>query len=556
MNASLKGFTTALFSWTLLVSAGAEIPLSQDEKILQLLNRFTPGATPELIQEVKKTGSEIWLKRQLGGQVPENEALLEAVSGFETLNLGLPEIFENYWDRTKKGASPEEVKEMKRKAGIPAREGLTWICLRAVWSSSPVREASADFFRNHFAVSVEKGDVRYFIVDWEREVIMKNSLGRFGDMLARSAHHPAMLFFLDNALSRKPATEEELKRLEVAVHRRTGSEERAVEAVEIAKQRGLNENYARELMELHTLGVDNRYKQDDVINVAKALTGWTIKNGVFDFNKNMHTPGDKIFLGTTIEENASDPISEGKDVLDRLARDPGTAHFLSWKLSRWFVSDDPSPALVSRVEKVFLASGGDLPRVYQAITSDPEFYSRKNFRSKFKRPWEYVVSALRVTRAELGGMSGRAENIQRNLSKEKLKSELRPLGIDGYLVAMNEALYRCADPTGFYDQAEAWRDPGAMATRWSFATELSAGRIAGVKIPSSFYADLPQDNPYAWKEILIQKILPVTGLGAETSRNMDKLIERELASSSKPDPEKLGALITAVLLGSPDFQKQ
>ncbi len=534
----------------------AQADLSSDEKILHALNRLTPGATPELFREVKAAGLENWLMEQLAERPPENPALLEAVSEYETLKLGLSDIYEQYWDRPKKGASPEEVKEFKRKATIPAREGLTWIQLRAVWSALPVREVMSDFYRNHFAVSIEKGDVRYYIVDWEREIILKNSLGRFSDILEQSARHPAMLYFLDNYISRKPASEEELKKLETVVQKRTGSEERAAEAVEIAKQRGLNENYARELMELHTLGVDNSYKQSDVISVAKCLTGWTIKNGVFDFNKAMHTTGDKPFLNWPIREDAADPQTEGREVLSRLTKEPATAQHLSWKLCRWLVADDPSPAMVSRVQKSFHSTGGYIPDVLQAMVNDPEFYSRKNYRTKFKRPWEYVVSALRVTHAELAGMSGQADKIQRKAAKDKSKNEFRALGIDGYLVAMNEALYRCADPTGFYDQAEAWRDPGAMATRWSFATELVAGRIAGVKIPAELYQDLPKDNPRAWKEILVGKILPVAGLAPVTSKNIDTLLEGELSKNPKPDPEKLGGALVAVLLGSPDFQKQ
>jgi uncharacterized protein (DUF1800 family) len=187
--------------------------------------------------------------------------------------------------------------------------------------------------------------------------------------------------------------------------------------------------------------------------------------------------------------------------------------------------------MVKRVAKVFHATQGDLPKVYTAIVEDPKFFSRENYRAKFKRPFEFVVSALRVTQAELTGGNG----------------------LHQAMTAMNEPLYRCQDPTGYYDQAEAWRDPGAIAFRWTFATDLANGRISGAKIPASFYADLPQDKPKEWKDLLVKKILPVSGLSPATSANLDRLIEAHLQKNPKAP---LGPVIVAALLGSPEFQKQ
>jgi hypothetical protein len=179
---------------------------------------------------------------------------------------------------------------------------------------------------------------------------------------------------------------------------------------------------------------------------------------------------------------------------------------------------------------VFLESKGDLPSVIRAIVDDPSFFDRRVFRAKFKRPWEFVVSALRATHAEAG----------------------RIVSGENYLEKMNEPLYRCADPTGYYDQAEAWCDPGAMAVRWAFASDLVSGRIGGLKVPSSLYRDLPADRPRAWKEILAARILPVAGIGARTSASIDAVVEAELKKGTK----NLAPAIVAMLLGSPEFQKQ
>jgi uncharacterized protein (DUF1800 family) len=510
--------------------------MTEDEKIVHLLNRFTPGATADLVREVKAAGRREWFAKQLAGDVVESEALTRVLAKYETLGLSNAEIFEKYNDRIPKDATPAEKREIRRRAAIPMREMLEWVGLRAVYSSHAVRETSGDFFRNHFSVSIDKGELRSLTTEWERDVIAKHALGNFGTLLEATAKHPAMLFYLDNHLSRRPPTEAELRILEARERRRSGSEERAAEAVEIARQRGLNENYARELLELHTLGVDHGYTQEDIVQLAKILTGWTIGRlgdgrGKFEFNRRMHCPGDKTFLGETIREGG---VAEGERVLEILRRHPTTARFLAWKLCRWFVNDEPSEAMVRRVADVFQKSEGDLPKVYAAIADDPEFFARANFRAKFKRPWEFVVSALRATGADVSDATA-----------------LYPI-----LTGMNEPLYRCADPTGYYDQAEAWCDPGAMAARWTFASDLANGRVRGVRIPASLYADLPAAKPKEWRDALAAKLLPVAGVGRRTAAEIDRIVDAELAKNPKAGPEKVGPAIVAALLGSPEFQRQ
>lgn len=514
----------------------AEGPLTEDEKIAHLLRRFTPGITADLFAEVKAKGWRPWLQEQLQAQLPESEQFQETLKNFESLGLSLKEIAEKYQERPRKDASPRERAEARRKLQMLAAETLAWVIHRAVSSRNAVRETACDFFRNHFTVSIEKGQVRHTVVDWEKNVIFQNALGNFGEMLEASAKHPAMLIYLDNALSRRPATPEELRALESRVRRRTGSEERAEEAVELEKQRGLNENYARELLELHTLGVDRYYRQQDVIEVAKCLTGWTIERGGagFRFNPRMHCPGDKTFLGQTIPENRKRPIAEGEMVLDILKKHEGTARFLSWKLCRWLVNDEPDESMVKRVAGVFHETGGDLRKVLWAIADDPAFFARENYLAKFKRPWEFVVSALRATGAKLAPI---------------------PVGLNRSLTQMNEPLYRCPDPTGYYDQAEAWRDPGALAIRWTFASDLVNGRIPRVTVPAALYDSLPPDRPEEWKGILAARILPGMKLSSTTSSAIDRMVEEE-RKKRRATPESVGRVIVAALLGSPEFQKQ
>lgn len=519
-------------------SAGQQTGLSEDQRVHHFLNRFTLGATPALMAEVKTKGMRKWLEEQLKGDRPEPESLKQVLGKLSSLEMTLGEIADEYVLELEPDATPQQRRQARQLAQLPAKELLDSVMLRGALSNNQLREVGSDFFRNHFAVSLEKGPVELMAVNWERTVIREGALGNFGEMLDRSAHHPAMLFFLDNHLSCRPATEAEIE----AIERRGRNVEKRLEAL---RQRGLNENYARELLELHTLGVDNYYTQDDVIEVAKCLTGWTITPRraaklvdrdpmSFLFVRDFHCTGDKTVLGTTIKENRDNPEAEGAHVIKLLAAHEGTARFLSWKLCRWFVNDEPDEKMVERVAKVFRDSKGDLPSVYLAIFDDPCFFEQANYLAKYKRPFEFVVSALRATGAEIGN----------------------PTILHRQLVEMNESIYRCADPTGYYDQAEAWQDPGAMSLRWKFAYDLARGSFLTVRLPRSFYDDLPESEPGKWKDILARKLLCMP-LSAQTSAALDKLIERKQADT-KPRQLRgeLGPLLVAGILGSPEFQKQ
>lgn len=511
-------------------------PLTEHERIVHLLDRLTPGATAALVDEVRAKGVDAWLDEQLAGDLAEPEALAARLAGFQVLGLDPGEVFARYGERPGRDATPAE----RREARAPGRETLDWVLLRAVYGANHVREALCDFFRNHFAVSVDKArEATLHVVSWERDVITRHALGRFGDLLEATAHHPAMLLFLDNHLSRRPASPEELALLERRVRRRSGSDERAQQAVDLAAQRGLNENYARELLELHTLGVDEGYTQADVLEVARCLTGWTIarrtpsERGTFRFDASMHCVGEKVVLGRRIAF-ADQPQREGEEVLRLLRGHPGTARFVSFKLCRFLVRDEPDPGLVGRVARVFQETDGDIRRVVRALLADPAFFLRENYRAKLRRPWEFVVAALRATGAQVSD----AAALHRSLT------------------AMSEPLYRCPDPTGYYDQAEAWCDPGAMAVRWTFASALTRGQLAGVTVPPALYLGLPRGEPRRWTEVLAGRLLPA-GLGPDTSRRIDGVVQQLVAADgAKVSPARLGPSIAAAILGSPEFQRQ
>ncbi len=516
------------------------LPLTEDERIAQVLNRLTPGPTRELFAGVKASGLAAWLEVQLRGDLPEPRALEGKLAAFPSLGMNAREQHEKYFRPPAREATAEEKKAAKRTADIPARETLQSVLLRGVYSANPLREVAGDFFRNHFSVNIDKKNLRTVLPDWEREVIHQRALGNFGELLEATAKHPCMLMYLDNFLSRKPPTPQELERIEAAVRRRAGPDapDRVTEALDLARQRGLNENYAREIMELHTLGVDNGYVQEDVVNVAKCLTGWTVANrrepAGFRFEARAHCPGDKTVLGQVIPDNAGRPIEEGEAVLRILKTHDGTARFISWKLCVWLVNDDPDPALVARVTEVFRATQGDIPSVLRAVVGDPSFFDRSNFRTKFKRPWEFVLSALRATEADVA----------------------RGDGLLKALVAMNEPLYRCPNPTGYYDRAEAWRDPGCLAARWSFASDLAGGKIPGVRIPADLYRDLNPKDPRACVDALASRLLPGTGVAPATAERLVRLVHAELEARPRATPAQVGAILAAGILGSPDFQRQ
>jgi uncharacterized protein (DUF1800 family) len=313
---------------------------------------------------------------------------------------------------------------------------------RAVYSNRQLDEVLADFWYNHFNVFIEKGADHYLVTTYERDAIRPHVLSKFEDLLRATAQSPAMLFYLDNWES-------------VGVQAAAGKR----------RQRGLNENYGRELLELHTLGVDGGYTQKDVTEVARCFTGWTIRQpqrvAEFEFNPKMHDQGEKTVLGVRIA--AGGGVEDGFKVLHLLAHHPSTAHFISRKLAVRFVADGPPQALVDRMAATFLKKDGDLRAVLKTMFDSPEFWSRGAYRSKMKSPLEMVASSLRAVNADVDFTYG-------------LNNQLNQLG---------QPLYRKAEPTGYSNSGQEWLNSAGLLARMNFSVALIDNKVPGVKVESA-----------------------------------------------------------------------
>jgi len=357
-------------------------------------------------------------------------------------------------------AAPPEIRRRLEMANGPqqvvARDLMEGKMMRAVYSNRQLDEVLADFWFNHFNVFLDKGADRYLVTEYERETIRPRVLGKFKDMLVATAKSPAMLFYLDNWQSVGPD----------APMAGRGQKKGA---------RGLNENYGRELMELHTLGVDGGYSQKDVTEAARCFTGWTIMNpqrgGTFTFNARMHDNGEKTFLGVTIP--AGGGMSDGEKVLDIVAHHPSTAHFISKKLAMRFVADDPPEALVERMAETFRKTDGDLRAVMKTMLDSKEFFSEGAYRSKMKSPLELVVSAVRAVNGEV--------NIAFPLAN--------------HVAQLGEPLYRKQEPTGYSNSSMEWVNSGGLLGRMNFALQLADNKVQGVKVDPSKSAKA--DDPVA-----------------------------------------------------------
>ncbi|MEO8216793.1 MAG: DUF1800 domain-containing protein, partial [Acidobacteriota bacterium] len=421
--------------------------------------------------------------------------------------------------------------------------------VRAAYSERQLNEVMVDFWMNHFNVYAAKGLDRVLIGSYERETVRPRIWGKFEDLLMATAKSPAMLFYLDNARSvaaaeNRPATVRNGPRQGRAFgeqdwpdrRRRAMRGEPRLDSMKTRRpakgfpaKGGLNENYARELMELHTLGVDGGYTQQDVTELARVLTGWSIarpeEGGGFVFRAALHDTKSKKVLGNVFP--AGGGIGEGERMIYILAHHPATAHHIAFQLCQRLVADDPPAALVDRVAKTFLATDGDLRQTVRAIVSSPEFFDPIYYRAKMKSPFEYVVSSLRATGGELN----------------------RPLTLARQLQSMGEPLYLCQPPTGYSDTSSAWMNSGSLLARLNFALDLTGGRIEGVAVDSS---GLLPDRFHGDSNALIDSLAREL-VGGDLSPDTRRTIEANLVD--KAAREKT-ALVGGLILGSPDFQRQ
>ncbi len=542
-----------------ILLAAAEKPripntsLAPEQRAAHLLNRLGYGPRPGDIAQVLQIGEAAWIERQLHPETISDDALAERLAPYSTLRMSQKDLLElfprpNLIQRLVREGRLDESLVPKRRPGRQSTPGgqamaggrgfnpLQWEIhrldepidppgrprgprirginpqqvliaelqaaklVRAVYSERQLQQAMTDFWINHFNVFAAKNQVRALVTAYERDVIRPNALGNFRDLLGAVAQSPAMLAYLDNAQSFGPDS---------PVGRR--------------RKIGLNENYARELLELHTLGVEGGYTQHDVTEAARVLTGWTAFGGPrfsapgFRFLAVGHDAGAKTVLGETYRPAG---IAEGERLLDNLAAHPATANFLATKLVRRFVADDPPPALVKRVAASYRKTGGDIPAMLRVIFYSQEFWSPDAYRAKVKKPLDLVASALRAVDAEL----------------------LPNRQVLGVLQRMGEPLYLCQPPTGYPDTADQWLGSDQLVTRWNFALALAKGRAPGVSwdAPKTFARQTPKETLTAlWRRYLLEDPAPAT---------IAKLLDAA--------PFADNALLTGFVLGSPEFQRR
>jgi uncharacterized protein (DUF1800 family) len=454
------------------------------------------------------------VEQQLNPRRIDDTAIETRIASFKTLLLDSDDIARDYFEPARearqerqraqsgtpdpsmpRGRNPADVRDDRRVLIELASAKL----LRAVYSERQLEEILVDFWFNHFNVFAGKGRTGMYVTEYERDAIRPHALGRFRDLLEATAKSPAMLIYLDNWMSADPDSANSRQRRPLQTPKRP---------------RGLNENYGRELLELHTLGVDGGYTQTDVVEVARALTGWTIdpRSHRFRFVPAMHDSGAKVVLGQRIK--AGGGIEDGERVLDIIASHPSTATHIALKLSQRFVSDTPPPALVERAAARFRDTRGDLREVVRTIIMSPEFFAPEYRRVKVKTPLEFVTSALRATAADVS-------------DARPLLRALQQLGLP---------LYFCQPPTGYADTADTWVSSGALVTRMNVALNTASERAHAVSIPAAQYTDI----------VALRADLIRDALGGTASPTTRASIEKATT------PEQTIALV----LGSPEFQRR
>jgi uncharacterized protein (DUF1800 family) len=450
----------------------------------------------------------------------------------------------------------ETVIAFENPQGLVNYEAQSGKLIGAIYSDRQLEEVLTDFWFNHFNVYINKGADRYLVAAYERDVIRPHVLGKFKDLLVATAQSPAMLFYLDNWQSEGPnspaATGQPQKAAQnVRPRWSTGpfgprpvaypvprppqsTQQPNNKQAQQKRRNGLNENYARELMELHALGVNGGYTQQDVTEVARVFTGWTLQDpregGGFVFKERLHDPGTKTVLGHKIKENGE---KEGLQVLDILAHHPSTAHFISLKLAQRFVSDDPPPALVDLMAASFRKTDGDLREVMRTMLRSQQFWAPEAYRAKIKTPFEFVVSALRVTGSDV--------------------TETLPLL--NTLNSMGMQIYGMQPPTGYSTSADTWVNSAALLARMNFALALVNNKIGGVHFDAAKLLPSADGSPSAVQAQLEQLLL----LG-DISPQTHQTIEKQRDAAAAPGQPQTGPpnsnVTVALLLGSPEFQRR
>jgi uncharacterized protein (DUF1800 family) len=554
--------------------AGAKAPkLTEEQKIIHLLNRTGYGPRPGDVQRVKQMGIEKYIEQQLHPERINDSAIEARLKGLNSLHMDIAQVHQKYpapqsLARNLGLRRPDQANQPDQPAPQPgdiadelnkqenrqklvayyAEHGLKFPrellqelqsqkIIRAVYSECQLQEVVADFWFNHFNIFWDKGADRWLTTDFEMNAIRPNVLGKFKDLVSATAKSPAMLFYLDNHLSASPDAQPPGRRISPRRPRLLAllgiqfpNEPPRQPAANQRRKPGINENYARELMELHTMGVDGGYTQKDVQEVARCFTGWTIdqpqQRGQFVFRDWMHDNGEKVVLGHKIP--AGGGINDGEKVIDILVHHPSTAKFIATKLVRRFLSDHPPRSLVDRVAKVYTKTDGDIRQMLKAIFTSKEFYSPEAYRAKIKSPFELVVSAIRAFGGDTTGSPRLAQFIAR----------------------MGQPLYQYQPPTGYPDRAEQWVNTGALLERLNFGLALSANRIAGTTIDLKRTTAGLDGAPTVR---LIDRAM-ATLLNDEVSAETRAVLEKQLNESKSAGAQT--AQVFGLVLGSPEFQRR
>jgi len=529
-------------------------PLDSDTQILQLLNRITFGPRPGDVERVRQMGIGAFLEQQLRSESLNDAAAEAKVASLPTLSMSSKVLAQNIQEmmaeRRAKQADASGAPSHSSPAGqirpnsvemtqgevqggsqdkgemLGSRRAVAELAqeqlLRAVYSDRQLQEVMVQFWMNHFNIFADKGADRWMITSFERDTIRPRALGKFEDLLVATAESPAMLFYLDNWLSAKPGyagNEGQLTHpwrfLGAGAAGSLAQSQRAAgnsplaaptKAKPTANNHGLNENYARELMELHTLGVDGGYTQKDVIEVARCFTGWTInrprQGGEFLFNSRMHDTGTKVVLGHKIR--AGNGIEDGLAALQILAHHPSTAHFIALKLCRRFLADDPPASVVGSASRAFLKSDGDLRVVLKTILNSLEFYSDAAYRAKVKSPLELVASSMRALGADTDVGYPLIQMVAR----------------------MGQPMFEYQAPTGFPDRAATWINSGTLLARMNFAFAFTSDRFPGTKLDWARVGELlPKSGGYS-PEAVLEKLNQQLLQGSLTNQTREAILKQ------------------------------
>jgi uncharacterized protein (DUF1800 family) len=532
--------------------------LERNKKIVHALNRLTFGARAGDMERIRKTGLDKWIDEQLQpeqiAENPELEARLQPlesirldsselarkypspqiVVGYATGRLAMPEdpdmrelierLSERYKRRIQKKDPSIEIDKdaapvqrarrgMLANATVETRRAMLLNAApqqvlahdlqeaklyRAIYSNRQLSEVLADFWFNHFNVYLNKGADRYLVTSYERDAIRPHVLGKFSDMLLATAEHPAMLWYLDNWQSVSPDAARSIRRGQ-------------------NRKRGLNENYARELMELHTLGVDGGYTQKDIVEVARCFTGWTIRQpyagAQFQFEERVHDKGEKAVLGVTIP--AGGGREDGLKVLDILTKHPSTARFISTKLAQRFIADTPPESVVKAMAETFRKTDGDLRETMRTMLKSREFWSEGAYRAKVKSPLELVTSAVRATGAEV----------------------TFPFGLAAKIAEMGQPLYRKQEPTGYSNTGSEWVNSAGLLARMNFALALAQNQLAGARVSAAGWNLEPS---HLAKQLLFSEP------GEQTRDALARAAQEGKGSE----------VMAALVIGSPEFQRK